>query len=96
MLGADESTWISGVVLEIVPESSLVLSWMEEGAGWQHPGRLVIALDGDEHETRVSLTHDGFAGIGTANWRATREAYTRGMERHRVLEQLADAVLARA
>lgn len=42
MLGEDGETWISGTVLELVPEGRLVLSWLEEDAGWVHPGRLVI------------------------------------------------------
>jgi uncharacterized protein YndB with AHSA1/START domain len=92
MLGADGETWISGVVLELVAEGRLVLSWLEEDAGWQHPGRLVIELAAVDGGTEVTLTHDGFAGIGTPTWRRTRDAYERGLERHRVLESLADAV----
>ncbi|WP_427893173.1 SRPBCC family protein [Kribbella sp. GL6] len=92
MLGADGETWISGVVLELVPEGRLVLSWLEEDAGWTHPGRLVVELRAAGDGTEVSLTHDGFAGIGTATWRRTRDAYTRGLTEHQVLEQLADAV----
>lgn len=94
MLGADGPPWISGVVLELVPEERLVLSWMEEGSGWQHPGRLVIALHPEGDGTEVVLVHDGFAGIGTPNWQGTRDAYERGVDRHRLLEALADAVLA--
>ena len=41
-LGPDNVTWISGTVLELVPEKSLILSWLEEGSGWIHPARLVI------------------------------------------------------
>jgi len=44
MLGGDAETWISGTVPEIVPKGRLVLSWLEEDAGWVHPGRLVIEL----------------------------------------------------
>lgn len=96
MLGADDTTWITGTVLEIVPEDRLVLSWMEEGAGWRHPERLVVALRGTGDGTEVSLTHDGFAGIGTPNWKATRRAYEQGVDRHRLLERLADVVLEHA
>src|SRR4051794_2805658 len=83
MLGADGATWISGVVLELVPEGRLVLSWMEEDAGWEHPGRLLIELRAADDGTggagtEVSLTHDGFAGIGTSTWQRTRDAYERG------------------
>src|ERR1700740_1943335 len=43
-LGPDNATWISGVVLELVAERALILSWMEEDRGWRHPARLVITL----------------------------------------------------
>jgi uncharacterized protein YndB with AHSA1/START domain len=94
MTGPDGTTAISGTVLELVPEGRLVLSWMEDGSGWTHPGRLVIDLAPIAGGTRVSLAHDGFAGIGTPGWAQTYEAYERGADRHRVLEQLAAAVAA--
>lgn len=94
LLGADGSQ-ISGVVLELVPEGRLVLSWMEEGSAWRHPGRLVIALRADGDGTEVTLTHDGFAGIGSSDWKATRQAYERGADRHQLLQRLADVVLER-
>jgi uncharacterized protein YndB with AHSA1/START domain len=93
MQGAD-GTWISGVVLELVPEGRLVLSWIEEDAGWLHPGRLVIELQPVSAGTRVSLVHDGFAGIGKDGWRTTMQAYERGADRHLVLQRLADLVAA--
>jgi uncharacterized protein YndB with AHSA1/START domain len=92
MPGGDGSTWISGSVLEIVPEGRLVLSWLEEGAGWVHPGRLVITLEPVASGTRVSLVHDGFAGIGKPGWNHTVEAYERGADKHQVLQRLAGAV----
>jgi uncharacterized protein YndB with AHSA1/START domain len=92
MFEADADTWISGTVLEFVPEGRLVLSWLEEGAGWTHPGRLVVEFTPMASGTRVTLVHDGFAGIGTDGWRGTMQAYERGADRHRVLEQLAKVV----
>jgi uncharacterized protein YndB with AHSA1/START domain len=93
-LGADGETWISGVVLELTPEGSLVLSWMEEGAGWVHPARLVITLAPTPAGTLVTLVHDGFAGIGKPGWAGTVQGYERGADRHKVLETLADLVTA--
>ncbi|MFE6734025.1 SRPBCC domain-containing protein [Microbacterium sp. NPDC057650] len=92
MTGADGDTQIVGTVLELVPEGRLVLSWLEEDAGWQHPGRLVIMLRPTEAGTEATLVHDGFAGIGTDGWRGTRDAYRRGIVKHRILEQLAARV----
>ncbi|BCJ38239.1 hypothetical protein Athai_57420 [Actinocatenispora thailandica] len=92
MPGADGETWISGQVLELVPEGKLILSWLEEGAGWAHPGRLVIELAAAAGGTRVTLAHDGFAGIGTPTWRRTADAYQRGVAEHHVLDDLAAAV----
>ncbi|MFE6995146.1 SRPBCC domain-containing protein [Microbacterium sp. NPDC057659] len=91
MTGPDD-TAISGRVLELVPEGRLVLSWLEEDAGWEHPGRLVIELRPTEAGTAAALVHDGFAGIGKEDWRGTRDAYQRGIAKHRILEQLAALV----
>jgi uncharacterized protein YndB with AHSA1/START domain len=89
LLGPDD-TWITGRVLELVPEGSLVMSWFEEGGDWVHPARLVIALTPTPTGTTVTLTHDGFAGIGKPAWRDTLRAYERGADAHRVLDQLAE------
>lgn len=93
LLGPDGETRISGTVLDLVPEGELVLSWLEEGGDWVHPARLVITLTPAPTGTRVTLTHDGFAGI-KAGWPKTLQAYERGADRHRVLERLAEAVAA--
>lgn len=81
-------------MLELKPERRLTLSWIEEGAGWVHPKRLVISLEPTPAGTRVTLTHEGFAGIGTPDWRAAMENYRRGADRHRILEKLAELVHA--
>ena len=93
-LGPNDETWISGTVLEIVPEGGLVLSWMEEGGDWVYPARLVFTLAPTSAGTRVTLCHDGFAGIGKPTWPDTVRAYERGADRHRILQRLADLVLA--
>ena len=88
--GPEDDTWISGLVLELVPQTSLVLSWLEEGGRWTHPARLVITLAASERGTTVRLIHDGFEGIGTPDWKDTVRAYERGADAHRVLERLAE------
>lgn len=93
-LGQDDKTWISGTVLELEPERSLILSWLEEGGGWLHPARLVIALAPSAAGTRVTLIHDGFEGIGRSDWGETVQDYERGADAHRVLDHLADLVNA--
>lgn len=95
-LGPDGETWISGVVLELTPEGELVLSWMEEDRGWAHPARLIITLTPTPAGTMVSLAHDGFAGIGKPGWAGTLQAYERGADAHKVLETLAELVIAHA
>jgi uncharacterized protein YndB with AHSA1/START domain len=87
-----DGTTITGTVLEIIPEGALVLSWMEEGSSWVHPARLLIELRPTVVGTRAYLTHDGFAGIGTPTWQRTADAYRQGLDRHRILEALSDAV----
>lgn len=95
-LGPDKKTWVSGKVLELTPDESLILSWMEEGGNWVHPKRLVIMLEPTRAGTLVTLIHDGFAGIGTPDWRDVVEDYRRGADQHKVLERLAELVNANA
>lgn len=90
LLGPDDLTWITGTVLELVPEGGLVLSWLEEGGDWMYPARLVITLTPIATGTKVTLIHDGFAGIGKASWPNTLRAYERGADHHRVLDRLAE------
>jgi uncharacterized protein YndB with AHSA1/START domain len=87
-LGPDNQTWISGTVLEFEPEKSLILSWLEEGSGWLHPARLVIALAPIGVGTRVTVIHDGFEGIGCSE-AETAQDYERGADQHRILDRLA-------
>jgi len=96
LLGPDGQSRISGAVLELVPEGRLVLSWLEEGADWVHPARLVISLMPTAVGTTVTLVHDGFAGIGKSGWPDTVKSYERGADRHRLLEQLAELVTGEA
>jgi uncharacterized protein YndB with AHSA1/START domain len=93
-LGPDNRTWVSGTVLELVPEKSLMLSWLEEGSGWINPARLVLTLDPTDAGTRVTLIHDGFEEIGRPEWTETVQDYERGADLHRILDRLADAVNA--
>ncbi len=93
-LGPDDQTWISGTVLELEPEKSLILSWLEEGSGWVNPARLVIALVPTATGTRVTLIHDGFEGIGRSDWTETVQDYERGADVHRILDRLGDLVSA--
>ena len=94
LLNPGESTWISGTVLELVPEGSLILSWLEEGGDWVYPARLIVTLTPTPSGTRVTLAHDGFAGIGKPSWPDTVQAYERGADRHQVLERLAELAVA--
>ena len=94
-LGPDDKTWVSGAVLELQAEKSLILSWLEEESGWRHPARLVITLVPTAAGTRVNLIHDGFEGIGRSDWPETVQDYERGADLHRVLDRLADRVSTR-
>jgi uncharacterized protein YndB with AHSA1/START domain len=93
-LGPDDQTWISGTVLEVVPEKKLILSWFEEGSEWAHPARLVLTLAPTAIGTLVTLIHDGFENIGRPDWTETLQDYERGADLHRVLDRLADLVSA--
>jgi uncharacterized protein YndB with AHSA1/START domain len=94
-LGPDDKTRVSGTVLELQAEKSLILSWLEEEGGWVHPARLAITLVPKATGTRVTLIHDGFENIGRSDWRETLQDYERGADLHRVLDRLADLVSGR-
>ncbi|MGA2953099.1 MAG: SRPBCC domain-containing protein [Caulobacteraceae bacterium] len=91
-LGPDGKTWVSGRVLEYVPEGRLALSWMEEGSDWIHPARLVVTIAASPAGALVTLVHDGFAGIGKPGWADTVQDYERGADAHQILEKLAALV----
>jgi uncharacterized protein YndB with AHSA1/START domain len=93
-LGPHEQTWISGNVLELEPEKTFILSWLEEGSGWKNPARLIITLAPIATGTRVTLIHDGFEGIGRSDWLKTVQGYERGADMHRILDQLGNLVSA--
>ncbi len=94
-VGPDQQTWISGTVLELVPEGWLILSWLEEGQGWEHPARFVVALEASASGTKVTVIHDGFAGTGGPSWPDMVADYERGADQHRILEKLAAVVSER-
>jgi len=91
-VGPDQQSRISGTVLEFVPEGWLILSWTEEGQGWEHPARLVVALEASGSGTKVTLIHDGFAGTGYHNWPDLVSDYERGADQHKILQKLAALV----
>lgn len=91
-LGPDDKTWVSGTVLELRAQKSLILSWLEEANGWLHPARLVITLAPVAGGTRVTLIHDGFEGIGRSDWPQMLQDYERGADSHRILDRLANLV----
>jgi uncharacterized protein YndB with AHSA1/START domain len=94
-LGPDDKTSVSGTVLELQADKSLILSWLEEGSGWLHPARLMITLARTAAGTRVTLIHDGFEGIGRSDWPETVQDYERGADAHRILDRLANLVSTR-
>jgi len=94
-LSPDNKTSVSGTVMELVPEGWLILSWLEEGQGWAHPARFVIALEASQVGTKVTIIHDGFAATG-ADWRAMVADYEQGASAHKILEKLAALVEADA
>ncbi len=91
-LGPDGKTWVSGTVLDIVPEGWLILSWMEEDQRWQNPVRLTLALEASPAGTRASMRFDGFAGTGRADWPDMVADYERGSDQHNTLQILARLV----
>ncbi|HEY5084980.1 MAG TPA: SRPBCC domain-containing protein [Rhizomicrobium sp.] len=95
-LGPDNKTWVSGHVMELVPEGWLILSWLEKDQGWVHPARFVIALEALAAGTKVTIIHDGFAATGHADWPAMVADYERGSDAHGILDKLAALVNADA
>ena len=95
-LGPDNKTWVSGHVMELVPEGWLILSWLEKDQGWVHPARFVIALEALAAGTKVTIIHDGFAATGHADWPEIVADYERGSDAHGILDKLAALVNADA
>ncbi|HXL71790.1 MAG TPA: SRPBCC family protein [Rhizomicrobium sp.] len=95
-LGPDNKTWVSGHVMELVPEGWLILSWLEEDQGWIHPARFVIALVPAAAGTKVTIIHDGFAATGHADWPTMVADYEQGSDAHGILDKLAALVNAHA
>lgn len=91
-LGPDNKTWVTGHVLEMVPEAWLILSWMEEDQGWTYPARFVVSLEAIAAGTKVTIIHDGFAGTGRADWPEMVADYERGSDAHGILDKLAALV----
>ncbi len=91
-LGPDNKTWVSGEVLDLVPEAWLILSWLEEDQGWSHPARFVVALEAATSGTKVTIIHDGFAGTGRTDWPELVADYEQGSDAHRILDKLAALV----
>lgn len=87
-LGPDQKTWVSGHVLELVPEGWLILSWLEENQGWLYPARFVIALEASQTGTKVTIIHDGFAGTGVESWEEMALDYAQGADTHGILDKL--------
>jgi uncharacterized protein YndB with AHSA1/START domain len=95
-LGPDQKTWVSGRVMELVPEGWLILSWLEEDQGWAHPARFVIAFEASAAGTKVTIIHDGFAATGVASWPEMVADYEQGSDAHKILDKLAALVNADA
>ena len=95
-LGPDDKTWVTGHVLEMAPEAWLILSWMEQDQGWKHPVRLILSLAASGTGTKATMTFDGFAGVGRADWPELVADYERGSDAHKILEVLAALVEADA
>jgi uncharacterized protein YndB with AHSA1/START domain len=91
-LGPDGKTWVSGQVLELVPQAWLVLSWLEEDQGWVRPARFTVALEACAAGTKVTIIHDGFEDTGVACLPALVADYEQGSDAHGILDKLARLV----
>ena len=89
----EEKQLITGEVLQREPMKKLSLSWFEDGPDTDlvNPIRKTFALEEIPRGTRVTITIDGFEGIGKPDYMRTYEAYVRGTERHHLLKNLKDA-----
>jgi len=64
-----------GVVLEMIPESKLRLSWEWVGEGWAAPTELLFALEPEAGWTSLLISHSGFDRINAGGGASARRNY---------------------